>query len=101
MAERICRRWRRYRVEIGWWIFVLVNVAGILMFREWATVPFHFIWISLSSLYGWRVWGMRPTSVALAAIIIVTGFSLGADVMSGDYLLAVSGKLPRHPRRRD
>lgn len=75
---------RRYWVEICWWIFVLVNVAGILIFREWATVPFHFIWISLSLLYGWRVWAMRPTSAALVAIIGVTGFSLGADVLSGD-----------------
>jgi len=84
LAERIAWPWRRYRVEIGWWIFVLVNVAGILIFREWATVPFHFIWISLFLVYGWRVWGMRATSVALAVIIIVTGFGLGADVMSGD-----------------
>src|SRR5215467_14557574 len=83
LAERIAWRWRRYRVEIGWWIFVLVNVAGILIFREWATVPFHFIWISLTLLYGWRVWAMRPTSAALAAIIIVTGVSLGADVVTG------------------
>jgi signal transduction histidine kinase len=84
LAERIGCLWRRYWVEIGWWVFVLVNVAGILMFREWATVPFHFIWISLSLLYGWRVWAMRPTSVTLGAIIIVTGFSLGTVVMSGD-----------------
>jgi len=84
LAERIGWFWRQYRVEIGWWVFVLLNVAGILIFREWATVPFHFIWISLSLLYGWRVWTTRATSVALATIIIVTGFSLGADVMSGD-----------------
>ena len=84
LAERIGWFWRQYRVEIGWWVFVLLNVAGILIFREWATVPFHFIWISLSLLYGWRVWATRATSVVLAMIIIVTGFSLGADVMSGD-----------------
>jgi signal transduction histidine kinase len=83
LLERIGCLLRRYLVEIGWWIFVLVNVAGILIFREWATVPFHFIWISLSLLYGWRVWAMRSTSVVLAAIIIVTGLSLGADVISG------------------
>jgi len=83
LAERIGFLWRRYRVEVCWWIFVLLNVAGILIFREWATVPFHFIWISLTLLYGWRVWAMRPTSAALAAIIIVTGVSLGADVVTG------------------
>jgi signal transduction histidine kinase len=84
LPERIGSFWRRYRVEVCWWIFVILNVAGILIFREWATVPFHFIWISLTLLYGWRVWAMRPTSAALAVIIIVTGVSLGADVVTGD-----------------
>jgi two-component system, OmpR family, sensor kinase len=84
LAERVGSLWRRYRVEVCWWIFVLINVAGILIFREWATVPFHFIWISLTLLYGWRVWAMRPTSAALATVIVVTGVSLGADVVSGD-----------------
>ena len=94
MAERISRRWRRYRVEIGWWIFVLANVAGILIFREWATVPFHFIWIGLFLVYGWRLWGMRATLAALAAIIIVTGFSLGVDVMSGDQAPVELAEIP-------
>jgi len=84
LAERIGHFWRRYRVEIGWWLFVLLNMAGILVFRDWATVPFHFIWISLSLLYGWRVWGVHTTAVTLAAIIIITGFSLGYDVLAGD-----------------
>src|SRR5215467_6075220 len=84
LAERIACWWRRYRVETGWWIFVLANVAGILIFREWATVPFYFIWISLFLMYGWRLWGMRATLAALAIIVLVTAFSLGADVMSGD-----------------
>lgn len=78
------RWWRRYRVEIGWWIFVLVNAACILVFREWATVPFHFVWISLSLLYGWRVWAIGPTTVTLAAVIFVTGVSLGSTVITGD-----------------
>ena len=84
MTERISSFLRRYWVEIGWWFFVLVNAAAIVIFREWATVPFHFIWISLSLLYGWRVWAMRPTSAALAAIIGLTGLTLAADVLSGD-----------------
>jgi signal transduction histidine kinase len=84
LAEHVGRKWRRYRVEIAWWIFVLVNVAGILLLREWATVPFHFIWISLSLLYGWRVWALRATTVTLAAVILVTGLSLGYDVLAGE-----------------
>ncbi|MBO0774039.1 MAG: hypothetical protein J2P35_21520, partial [Actinobacteria bacterium] len=70
-------------MEIGWWGFVLLNAAGILVVREWATVPFHFIWISLSLLYGWRVWALRATAVTLAAVIVITGASLGYDVLAG------------------
>ena len=94
MAEWIACRWQRYGAEAGWWLFVLANVAGILIFREWATVPFFFIWVSLFFVYGWRLWGMRATWVALAAVIIVTGFSLGVDVMSGDQAPDVLAGIP-------
>lgn len=83
LADRTGYFWLRYRVELVWWSFVLLNVAGILVFREWATVPFHFIWISLTLLYGWRVWGLQATVLTLAAIILLTGASLGYDVLAG------------------
>jgi two-component system OmpR family sensor kinase len=94
LAEWIACRWQRYGVEVGWWIFVLANAAGILIFREWATVPFFFIWVSLFFVYGWRLWGTRATWVALAAVVIVTGFSLGVDVMSGDQAPDVLAGIP-------
>ena len=84
LAERVGPAWQRYRVEICWWVFVALNVAAILIFREWATVPFHFIWISLSLLYGWRVWPLPATAAALAIVILATGSTLGADVIIGD-----------------
>jgi two-component system OmpR family sensor kinase len=72
---------RKYWVEIAWCGFVLLNVAAILVFPDWATVPFHFIWITLSLLYGWRVWGLRATGTALAAVIMITGVALLDDVI--------------------
>ena len=83
MAERIGPPWRRYKVEICWWVFVALNVAAILIFRAWATVPFHFIWISMSLLYGWRVWALPATAASLAIVILATGSALGADVITG------------------
>jgi signal transduction histidine kinase len=83
LAERIDPAWRRYRVESCWWVFVALNVAAIVIFREWATVPFHFIWISMSLLYGWRVWSLPATVVSLAIVIVATGSALGADVIAG------------------
>jgi signal transduction histidine kinase len=94
LAEWIANGWQRYRIEACWWIFVLANVAGILIFREWAIVPFFFIWTGLFFVYGWRLWGMRATSAVLAAVIILTGVSLGADVMSGDQAPDVLAAIP-------
>jgi two-component system OmpR family sensor kinase len=75
---------RHHRIEVGWWIFVGMNAWGILIFSQWATVPFHFIWIGLALIYGQRVWTLPGTSAALGVIILVTGLTLGADVVNGD-----------------
>lgn len=75
---------RRYWVEVAWYTFVLINALAIVAFRDWATVPFHFIWIGLSLLYGWRVWNLGTTSAALAVVIAATGATLLYDVLSGE-----------------
>jgi signal transduction histidine kinase len=76
--------WAHHQIEIWWWVFVAVNAWGIVMLREWATMPFHFIWIGLSLLYGRRVWSVRGTAAALAVIVVVTGATLLDDVLSHD-----------------
>lgn len=94
MDEWIRRGWRRYWVEICWWVFVALNMAGILIFREWATVPFHFIWIGVSLLYGWRVWSLSATIASLAVVIVATGSVLGADVITGDQAVDELTEIP-------
>jgi hypothetical protein len=46
--------------------FAVANVAAMLVWPNWETIPFHFIWVSLTLLYGFRVWPLLPTSIALA-----------------------------------
>lgn len=94
MDEWIRRGWRRYWVEICWWAFVALNMAGILIFREWATVPFHFIWIGVSLLYGWRVWSLPATIASLAVVVVATGSVLGADVITGDQAVDELTEIP-------
>ena len=72
---------RRYWVECSWCVFVSLNVVAMMATPRWETVPFHFIWISLSLLYGWRVWGSHAAATALAAVILVTGVALVDDVI--------------------
>ena len=79
LRDFLARRW----VEVLWVAFVIVNTAAVARFADWATVPFHFIWIGLSLLYGWRVWKTPGTAVALVTVILLTGVALTKDVVEG------------------
>src|SRR5215468_7568029 len=70
-------------VDVAWAAFSIVNLAAIVIFSHWETVPFHFIWISLTLLYGFRVWSTRPTAWVLAVVMITTGTAIGWDVYQG------------------
>jgi signal transduction histidine kinase len=70
-------------VDIAWAIFAIANLLGMLVFATWETVPFHFIWVSLTILYGFRVWRLKPTLWLLGAIIVMTGAVLIVDIARG------------------
>jgi signal transduction histidine kinase len=77
---------RRYLVELLWALFAAANYAAMVAWPSWETIPFHFVWISLTLLYGFRVWPPRPTFLVLAAVMTMTGFSIGLDAFSGSQL---------------
>ena len=70
-------------VEAGWVVFALLNLIAMEVWGAWETVPFHFIWVSLTILYGFRVWRMGPTLGLLSAIIVLTGAGLVVDIRRG------------------
>src|SRR5437870_5024698 len=70
-------------LDVAWGVFTLLNLIGMIMFPDWETVPFHFIWVSLTILYGLRVWGSGPTLGVLSAIVVLTGIGIYIDVMAG------------------
>jgi signal transduction histidine kinase len=74
---------RRQRVEIVWAVFAGVNYAAMIAWPSWETIPFHFVWISLTLLYGFRVWAPRPTLIVLGCVMLMTGFSIGLDAFHG------------------
>ena len=71
-------------VDAAWFAFAIANLAAMLLVPEWETVPFHFIWVSLTVLYGFRVWKMGATLWLLAAVISFTGAVLTIDFIRGD-----------------
>ena len=70
-------------VDLGWFAFACANVVGMLRWESWETVPFHFIWVSLTLLYGFRVWRPLPTGLVLTGVCATTSFLIIRDVHHG------------------
>ena len=67
-------------IDALWVLFWLANLVAMLLLPTWETVPFHFIWVSLTLLYGFRVWGIRPTLTILALVVVTTGVVIGIAI---------------------
>jgi signal transduction histidine kinase len=77
---------QRRAVEIAWFAFATANLAAMVAWPSWETIPFHLIWISLTLLYGFRVWEPASTGVVLGLVIAATGALILSDAFSGDQL---------------
>jgi signal transduction histidine kinase len=70
-------------LDVIWAVFSAVNLVAIYWFAYWETIPFHFIWISLTLLYGFRSWPTSPTMWILGAVMLTTASGIGLDVARG------------------
>jgi signal transduction histidine kinase len=92
-VERLGAFARTYWLEIAWVTFSLLNLAALFLVPSAETVPFHFVWVSLTLVYGIRLWRLRTTSFVLLGVMLGTGVALGwalVDTSAGfDELLEV------------
>lgn len=63
---------RRHWLELAWAAFATANVVVIVALEHYPTVPFHLVWVSLTLLYGYRVWALRTTAGIVAAVSVAT-----------------------------
>ena len=87
-------RWaRRSKWDIIWVAFVAVNLAAMRLIPQWQTVPFLAIWVSLTLIYGFRLWRLQPAILTLLVLTLATGGIIGIQVIRGqqdaDYLAEV------------
>ena len=68
-------------LDVAWVGFAAANLVAMALVPQWETVPFHFIWVSLTLVYGYRVWGSFGTTLALTAVVVATGALLVYDVL--------------------
>jgi signal transduction histidine kinase len=81
-------------IDVAWGVFVVLNLGAMFLLGDWETVPFHFIWVSLTILYGFRVWRLGPTLGVLAVICLLTGSAILVDVLRGVRLVAELTEVP-------
>jgi len=68
------------RFDLGVAAFVTACLAVMFVHPAWQTVPFHWIWISLTLLAGVRLWPVRWT---WAIVVALAGATAAAMVMPG------------------
>jgi len=71
------------RIELAWGALAATCLAAMIAWPSWETIPFHLMWISLTLLYGFRVWSPSVTGLVLAAVAAGTGASILSDAFAG------------------
>ncbi len=71
---------RRYAPELAWGAFALASTVAMVIWPEWQTIPFFFLWISLALIYGLRVWELRTTVLVLLVLTATSAAALTVDV---------------------
>ena len=74
---------RRNWLALTWAAFAVANFVVMTVLPRWETIPFHFIWVSLTLLYGFTVLGTPVTVAILGAVVIGTGIGIGYDASQG------------------
>ena len=60
---------RHRRVELAWVAFAVANLVAMALWPSWETIPFHFIWISLTLAL--RLPGLVPRRPAFVLALVV------------------------------
>jgi signal transduction histidine kinase len=91
--DRILHLARASWVDIAWVVFIGLNLLAMRLVPAWQTVPFLVIWVSLTAVYGFRLWRLGSTLVTVGVVTLATGGLIGWQVLrgkqDGDYLAEV------------
>lgn len=87
-------RWAHsYWLDIAWVVFVGLNLLAMQVSPPWQTIPFLIIWVSLTALYGYRLWRLGSTIVMVTSVTLATGGLITVQVLKGlqdtEYLVEV------------
>jgi signal transduction histidine kinase len=79
MLERIRSSIDAHGIEIAWVTFAIANLGAMMALIEfdgphgWETVPFHFIYVSFTVLFGYRMWKRNGTVAGITFVTLTSG----------------------------
>ena len=85
---------RAYWVDIAWVVFIGLNLIAMRLIPAWQTVPFLIIWVSLTVIYGFRLWRLGSTVLTVAVVTLATGGLIGWQVLRGEQDLDYLAEVP-------
>jgi signal transduction histidine kinase len=92
-GNRVRQFARAYWQDIAWAVFVAANLVAMRLIPAWGSVPFLIIWITLTTVYGFRLWHVGSTVLTVSLVTLATGGLIGWQVLrgeqDGDYLAEV------------
>jgi signal transduction histidine kinase len=92
-ADRVRQLIRASWVDVAWVVFIGLNLLAMRLIPAWQTIPFLIIWVSLTTIYGFRLWRLGSTVLTVAVVTLATGGLIGWQVLrgqqDGDYLAEV------------
>jgi signal transduction histidine kinase len=93
-ADRVLQLARAYWVDIAWAGFIGLNLLAMRLIPEWQTIPFLIIWVSLTAIYGFRLWRLGSTVLTVVIVTLSTGGLIGWQVLRGEEDAAYLAEVP-------
>lgn len=78
-------------------VFVVAMLAAMQLSAGEETAPYHFLFLALTLVYGFRVWPVPHTLVITALVTITTGWIMFSRYLSGDIHQAELTEIPLMP----
>ena len=85
---------RRGWLDLACAVLSLLNLAAIVVWPSWDTIPFHLISIGFAALYGFRIWPVDPMVWGLGVVIIATFTGICLDVLHVDETVEEVAEIP-------
>jgi signal transduction histidine kinase len=94
--RRLPRPWA-LTADISLAVVAVVTLGLMAMQPQWATVPYHLLFLSVMLVYGFRVWPLLITALVIAAITSATGWLIVNDYRTGGVETPELAEIPLMP----